>query len=401
MNRVSFNVNAERLRNQAYFFDFMNQYQPTSVTVMNAGHEFLANLLSATDGNTAIIRRQYSEAEGRQWRNVNPMDYVNDLIDGLDPRIWVYVLNEPSAHGDDLPLMLNWLINVGEILEAKGYRACLGNLGAAVWTEQEVESGLFDTYLGRLADWSEREVHYGGWHEYTGILLPFGVGFWPTEYLLNGELIQPDTWPKDLPIEKVPVFNEDGLILRMEMPHYYHLLRSSWFDIRAESVGLGTHKKFITEFGWDRMPDLTQQMPNIYTELEQMYGIPNNVKNERYATMRGPLTLRNVWAGQFPDMSFETIMDRQLTWVEEIYPKNYMGFHIFTWSYLEPTWDLKNGFDCSGLYDLHQKLILKKDIEIEKPKNKPEPKWYWEFLKKIIGWLIDKLTEVEEWLNQK
>lgn len=390
--RIGFNVLGQFLNpvQRTAYLDYAARHQPRVLTVMdNVGLAYATR--EATQGQTLVVHRQWHPQDAYLWRTMAASDYCDQITDRgrISKDIWLYVLNEPDARGDDLPDLLRWIIEVGDRLEARGYHAVLGNIGPATIEPETIESGVFETYLRRLAEWSAADQHYGGWHEYTGMLLPFGVGYWPVEYLEQPSKVQPSNWSRlnpmaarilrsqalmkvQTPPQPSPM-HQGGSEAQVESyPHYWHLLRSEWFNLWAEEQGIGRHKIVLTEFGWDRMPDLASQMPtNIYQRLEQEWGAVG------HSEIRGPRTLENVWRWYFPNWSFDEAAFRQLEWADSIYPENYVGMCLFGWMFdghidgKEKNWE-RLGYNLGDLTDLQARLI-KAGAEVPQPAPSPVP----------------------------
>ncbi len=316
---------------------------------------------NALGGKSLIVYRAFNDREDRAWRIQSAQQYANELMHPGYKHIWRYILNEPDAEGDDLKNLLKWLCDVMDILAANGYKAIVGNFGPATFEPHEIESGIFDEYLKKLGYYSDRGMHYGGWHEYTGILLPFGVGTFSRDDLQSADRVQPSRWAAKVDIKRVASYQyQEGR--STTLPPFWHFLRSTWFDIRAKAIGASVHKKLITEFGWDRMPDLAvnsmQFNPNIYDRLTSRFGIP-----APHNTIRGFASHRNVWSYYWPTWSFEEATMKQLEWADKIYPKEndefgkYVGFNLFTWSLGATDWDRDYGFNFSPLANLHGRMI--------------------------------------------
>lgn len=365
--RISFNVNGARVGDEAYFLNFVGDALPASITVMdNIG---LADRVHArSGGKTAVIHRWWHSHDGEWWRKgsryLSPADWVDTHTrDGLK-HIGRYVLNEPNGgDADGWRALTAWLIEVGRRLRDKGYWACLGNIGPGTFEADLVEQGVFDDYLRGLKE-LEPQGFTGGWHEYTAILLPFGVGRWPVSALDDRTQVQMDAWPYPVPRTRTA----DG-----KMPPHWHLRRIDWMDIRAQEIGAGVHRKDITEFGHDRMPDLTHETNHIYARLQARFGIP-----APHTDMRGPLTLKNVWAHYFPQWSFAEAWMEQAKWADAIYPEDVRALHFFTWSHGAPDWDTQYGFNLGAVRDAHKMIVeyahaQRGDAPVPLPEPEPEP----------------------------
>jgi hypothetical protein len=350
MKRMAFDVLGQFLDHQQRlaYLDFMQNHRPTTTVIMD-NVQLALDASTATEGETIVIHRKYFEREADVYDRYTPERYVKEIThDGTIPKhIWLQVLNEPGTAPKDCPKLCNWLVRVGLLLEEAGYHAVLGNIGPATVQPETIASGVFDDYLRKLADWSERGIHYGGWHEYTGIVLPFGVGYWAIDDLRSTAKMQPEWWPEIIAQIDVPA----------EPNHYWHLMRTEWFQQRAIDIGAKRHKVVLTEFGWDRMPDLTKPMPNIYEQLQAAYGATGHFE------IRGPRTLENVWRAYWPYWSYSEAVYYQLEWADRNYPADYIGFNLFCWAFdghlphKEQNWE-NLGYNFGDLVELHHLLMI-------------------------------------------
>jgi len=352
----------------------MGRYRPTTVTVMD-NVQLAYDTLTVTEGETLVIHRMWSDDDAYLWQYETPEAYADAITHNgtISRAVWLYVLNEPDTSIHRLPILLNWLCDVGDILAERGYHAILGNIGSATVQPETIEAGVFDRYLRKLGEWSETGQHYGGWHEYTGILLPNGAGYWRPGKLNEDshDAIQIEHWPEidsdDILAVRYGVLYDAQLNVPPEPDHYWHLLRSEWFNLRAEKIGATRHKIVCTEFGWDRMPDMTAGDNHIYRQLELRYGAHDHFE------LRGMRTLKNVWANYFPDWSFDRAAYEQLMWAERNYPDNYIGLDCFAWTFdghldKEQNWQAL-GYNMGDMPEL-QSLLLQTPPD---PEPIPEP----------------------------
>lgn len=379
--RLSFNVNGQRIGNKSYFLDRIKNMNLNQILIMD--NIQLANeVYELNNGKTRVDHRTWHALDG-EWWNPNspnyfpPKDYVSyATTDGLK-HIGRYILNEPKG---STPLgwldLLDWLIEVSYRLADLGYHAVVGNIGPATWEPEDVENGLFDGYLTMLSDLDSLGFR-GGWHIYTGILLPFGVSQWPLEYALDRTKVQ--IWPRDLP-QKRFIYKPDNVEYKHwlnywdrlndsakqrieaygELPRYWHIRRTDWFDIRAREIGVKVHRKISTETGHDRMGDFG----NIYEILKNRFGVP-----APYNTIRGPMTLRNVWNYYFPELSFDEVWMSQALWLDEVMPDDFVAFDFFSWTKDAPDWDKQFGFNLEARTGIHDLLI---EYAVDQPQPEPE-----------------------------
>lgn len=338
ITRVSFNINGANFPNRPYFMDFLKRLQPTTLLVMDSYD--LAISLAASLPNTKIVHRSYAHNEDRQWLDETPESYVARETAWGHFEIWRNVLNEPPI-GD--PLLMAWLVDVAQRFAEKGYKAVLGNFAVGSYEQRHVESGYFDPLLMSVYTANMYMTNmYIGVHEYTSILLPFGVGQWSFEQLYTKSDCQPEFWPTELPVKRVGA----------NLPGYWHIRRSDWLTLRAREQGWLAPQFWITESGWDALPDMGNA--GALDHFKNTYGIP-----APHTSLRGVNTLRNVWRDYFPQWSFERAAFEQLKWLNSIYPENYVGFNLFTVNGNDD-WKKDAGCDYSELYELHDLLLAEK-----------------------------------------
>jgi len=389
VDRISYNVNAANVGDKDYFLQHMAKLQPTSVLIMD-GLGLAGEVISATEGQTRVIHRTWEKKDADHWNRYTPDEYFRRVTNNGKNRrdVIYYVCNEPGPHGRDIKTMCDWFVEVGRRGEREDYHFALGNMGSAIWNPPEIESGYWDDLLGWSAHWATTGRHWLDWHEYS-IFPPYGVGYWPKEFLLDIEKVQPGNWPYwtgagayDWDWDKVKAAHAESQIRAqaVEYPPNWHILRYRWWILYAESIGIGKFKSFITECFWDRMPDLTPEENHIYDRLERKFGMPLNEYGEPYPHMRGQHTYLNVWKTYYPHLSFDEAMFMQMLWVEEVYPKDEVeGFNIFTWSEGASDWDKLHGFNMSTRRDFHRLLERERysptppPIPPDPPTPEPEP----------------------------
>lgn len=381
--RISLNIDGKRLDNKRreYVINLAKQARFNRILIMD-DFNLALEMYDQVGQYTKVDFRLWGEHDGKYWNSqlpgtyIPPSDYASIITANGHPEIGRYVLNEPVG-GSDLGwhIMFNWLEDVAKALSDRGYHAILGNIGPATWPIDAIENGVFDDYLKTLAQYQSLGFR-GGWHEYTAILLPFGVSQWPHYYLLNRNDVQ--VWPRNLPKKRIhykpdnktweewlPYWNRltneakaritrDG-----ELPHYYHIRRIDWLDLRCDEIGVARHKKVITEAGHDRLNDIPQIL---YQDLESKYGA--NGFNE----LRGPVSLAGVWRYYWPHQSFEQSWMSQAIWLDEIYDKDVEAMNFFTWSPGSNDWDKQWGFNLEPFTNLHSMMI-----EYSKEQEQPMP----------------------------
>lgn len=360
----------------------LHAYRPTVMTMMdNPG--LAVEVLEVTGGETMVIHRHYHPREGYLFTEVSAEDYAHYITYNrtLDKRLWPQVWNEPTTAPDRLPLLLQRTMEVADILNQWGYRGVLGNLGTATIQPETVASGVFDEYLTRLALWTMNNQHVAGYHEYTAILAPFGVGYWSVDELREPDKMQPENWPEITPLDVQDLMaHELGMRLNAnpfisvppEPAHYWHILRLEWLQERAELIGVGRHRYVITENFLDRMGDVNI----IYPYLEQTYGVTSDWE------IKGAPTLEKVWSSWWPQWSKGRALAEQCWWLERTYPAECIGWTLFCMcrdAHLEnkaQQWE--PGYDISDWTEFQNLMVMNRDVPahpdpLPNPDPDPEP----------------------------
>lgn len=354
--RDSFNIDYKAVTPQQkeMALNYVRLAKPTAVVVMD-GPGYAKQIHDAGGGDTISIYRRYGPPdrgwdEGYLWRHRSPQAFAEYATEGftLSKDVWVYVLNEPWAEPHEIPTLVDWVIETTQILIDRGYRAVSFNLGPGTVQPWHLETGLWDKAIRKFSEWSNRRDSNGNWrplalfgmHEYTGFLLPFGVGYIGTEDLKNPANVHPDRWPKSAPVRKLDEAHVvDGRPTRY--PKYWHINRGpAWFQLRAADIGVPMFYIVLTEFGLDRMPDMTTAMPNIYEWAQNVYGANG------HDVIRGPDSYANVWRHWWPFWSFAEALHAQSHWVNKIYNEYVLGWTWFTFSHADD-WDRQYGFNLA------------------------------------------------------
>jgi hypothetical protein len=370
--RTGFTVNGNALPDRDRLVSWVASARPTTMDVMD-GKPLALELYEVAQGETKVAHRQYDPAEGSEWKSKSAAQYVSEVTAGLDPRLYVQVLNEPAINAADLPFLLYWLMGVMYELYNRGYHGVIGNFPMGQIQQAHIESGLFDDFLSHYN-------HYRGWHvigihEYTAVTRYFGVGQWPywamtpTDYFLPPTYYHArDMWPtkEDLPVSRI-----NGAL-----PPYWHIRRADWLTIRAREIGISEDPQYwVTESGYDNMQDVGEVFP----ALVNKWGIAPG-----YDNLRGFNSLANVWAAYWPEWTFDMAAFEQEKWLhEECYPVNYIGWNNFMWC--DNEWR-RDGFDMSQNLQF-QALLVDYAAELRTPPGpdpdpEPEPPIDW---LKVIG----------------
>ncbi len=365
LRRFSFDNRGQFLgSHRAETLDFISRYKPTTVRVMD-DDDLGRDIADATGGETLVIQRRWAKNDMAFWNPALP-DYqtpeqfvAGQTLNGaMDHRFAVYALNEPGAHGEDVSRLGDWLIKVGEECTRQGYRAVLGNIGPAIYERAEIQEGRFRPYLAYLHEESEKEAgHLGGWHEYTQYFLPLGFGVYEPDDLRDPLLLQPP-WMDCQP----------------DSPRWL-LRRVEWITEDGIAHGTGDHKKAITEFGWDAMPNLAPFGLNEYFQVN--YGIPAGDNGQPYdPDYAGARTMEYVWKAWWPSWTLEEAMLAQLRHANKNYPADYVGFNLFSIGYGDH-WDLRRGMNYGTLTALQNALVEFRledaDATVEEPPVEEPP----------------------------
>lgn len=346
--RTGFTCNGNALPDRERLVAWVASARPTTMTVMD-GHELAVSFDIVSESYTKVNHRQYNPGEGGEWRYTPADVYVADLIKWGHPEIYRQVLNEPAITTDELPALITWLVQVMDLLYDAGYHGVIGNFPMGQITQAQVESGLFDPLLIKVAEKKRLDgspYHYIGIHEYTAVARYFGVGQWPywapspVDYFLSPANHEPVKWPikEDLPVSRI-----NG-----ELPPYWHVRRADWLTIRAREIGLPEDPQYwVTESGYDSMPDVGA----VYPALTDKWGIAPG-----YDNLRGFNSLANVWAAYWGnDWNFDEAAFEQEKWLhEECYPSNYVGWNNFMWT--SDHWR-RDGFDMSQNLQFQSLLV--------------------------------------------
>jgi hypothetical protein len=335
-NRISYNINAEAIPNREYATQHFVEICPSTILVMNGLWYAveLYNLLHDICG-TLVIHRGYSPLEGDEWFYRSAANFVEAWKREGHREIIRYSTNEPSFGGlrslsefvaADLELMrLAW---------ENGFRVAMGNFSVGYYQPEQINSGGFDPYLRGLIQYN----HFLAVHEYACCVLAFGVGQWSSGWLVDRTRVQPAAWPLAAALP--------DRLWDNQLPPYWYLLRSIWFLLRADYLGIERPQILVTEFGWDNLPDIKPQIE----PLRSQFGLP-----QYFNDMRGVNTYPRLWAWYWPQWTFPQAACEQLKWADSVYPEEYLGFMLFTWNTNWLQTDF-SGFANSEQYIFHDCL---------------------------------------------
>jgi hypothetical protein len=312
-------------------------------------------------GNSIIVHRTWSGHEESEFVYRPVPEVVNQWLREGYPHIVRYDTNEPSFGGNiSVEHYTSYEIELMRRAREAGFTVAVGNFGVGRIHPGWIEDGLFDGFLKAIDDYN----HILAVHEYTQTCLCFGVGVRPASIFTDREAIQPANWPQlsEVPLDfwELPAFSaqaeepygvtqlreayeEIGFTAqagRRILPPYWHLRRADWFLLRADEMGIERPRILVTEFGWDNLDDLNEWLDPL-----DHWAVESPI-------LRGVRTYRELWNWYWPHLSFDEAIYLQVGWAEYIYPRDYIGFHAFTWTQ-SGDW-LQTDF--SELYEFH-KLI--------------------------------------------
>lgn len=336
MSRIGYNINGEAVPNMAYLLEVMTSPCKTHSLVMNNLN--LAREIKRRCPDTLVVSRNYSPLEGDEWALRSPQAFVNQWIaEGRYTDIIRHSTNEPSfGRGRRIEEFVAKEIELMKLARANGFTLAMGNFSVGIYEPEDINAGLFDHYIRALNTYG----HYLALHEYAVAALPFGVGQWQTSFLLDRTRVQPASWPSALAL---PTRLWNG-----QLPPYWYLRRGDWWLLRADAIGVPRPRILLTEFGWDNLPNIKADIE----PLRAQFGI-----DRYFDDMRGVNTYQRLWPHYWPQWSFAQAACEQLLWADEIYPPEYIGFALFTWS-TNPHW-LQTDFsgqENGAMFELHDCL---------------------------------------------
>lgn len=356
--KIGYNINGQEVPNRDYLLSDIRatctrvQLVMDNLPLADAIYNILAECLP--DGvEPIVIYRDYSPQEGGECTLTTASQMVNRWIAQGYKHIIRYSVNEPVYSEATWGNCLRREIQLMQLARMHGFTVAMTNFAVGTVQPQWVESGLFDDYLRALNQYG----HYLAVHEYTSAALPFGVGLWSRECLLDPACVQPQNWatPEDLPLTRwaFPAQTDDSFGFEMlnrayqrsgytaqsvngSLPPYWHILRFVWFWIRQDEIGTARTPVLITEAPWDHLNDIE----DVLTPLEEDWAM------ERYLwDLRGVNSYERLWTQfYYPQWTHEEAALCQLIWLNRIYPDGVLGVTMFTWS-SNPMW---SNFDFSG-----------------------------------------------------
>lgn len=338
--RISYNVNAEAIPDRAYLKAHLQRLCPTTVLIMN-GMAYAVELYEALRAcGTLVAHRTYSIYEGSEWVYRAPVDIVTQWQREGHPEIVRYSTNEPSYGGNQSTE--SFVANQVELMRVArqaGFTVIIGNFSVGTVQLLDIQRGIFDPMIRAIAEYHQ----YLGLHEYTQTVLAFGTSQWARECLLDRLCVQPARWPTAAQVPMALQF--DPVSHSIDYPHYYHFRRGDWWLLRADAIGVARPKIWLTEWGWDSMSDIKPALE----PLRNAYGLTKYMRD-----LRGVNTYELLWHWYFPNWTFAQATCEQIKWGDAIYPPDYIGMNLFTWS-INPHWlhtDF-SGRENGGMFQLH------------------------------------------------
>lgn len=372
--RISYNVNGYAVPDRPYLLQHLRALQPTTVLVMD--DLILAGEVAKQLPNTIVIYRGYSSHEGSEWNYKTPQQFVErwqsdrrflDTHGYQEQRnIIFYTTNEPSFGGNySVQSFVTHLVETMRLARQAGLTIVAGNYATGMVQPEWITSGLFDPYIKALHTYG----HYHGAHEYTTPTLAFGVGQWSLECLLDAACVQPKNWAtaNQIPTaywnvaqaqSDIDGFRYFGSVVLNQfnvqsttqmLPPYWHLRRNDWFLLRADTIGVPRMRIILTECCHDFMADIRIVTDN----LKSRFGMTEYMND-----LRGVNSHERLWHEfYYPQWTFAEAIYHQLVWADSIYPPEYIGFDLFTWSrnghWLHADF---SGLENPDLYNLHRML---------------------------------------------
>lgn len=334
--RIGYNTNGEAVPDMAYFLGVVSNPCGTLQLVMN--NLALAVEIKERCPDTIVVSRNYNPQEGDEWVLSSPESRVAIWKAEGHFEIVRHSTNEPSfGRGRRLEEFVAKECELMRLARLAGITMAMGNFSVGIFEPQDINAGFFDPYLRCL----EIYGHYLALHEYAVAVLSMGVGQWQTSFLLDRNRVQPASWPL---AAALPTCWASGL------SPYWYLMRGTWFLCRADTIGVARPRILVTEFGWDNLPNIKPEIE----PLRLQFGLPQYMND-----MRGVNTYSRLWAWYWPQWSFAQAACEQLIWADSVYPPEYLGFALFTWSWYRGSFWLQTDFsgrENGAHYELHQCL---------------------------------------------
>lgn len=322
MNRLTFNANLQTLGDNEKFLRTLAAWKPQTVVLMNSISTEPTSMfqrvkaLMATWGGIVIYRR-YEDGDQHLWTKYSAPGYLDALLkdSGGQKDIWYYCLNEPYHGSDNRQNLINFVSQVIEEAVKRDMRLCVGNFAIASMSVGRDDVRVWDDMLRALGKHAGLRIGNHaqiivGTHEYTHALLPWGAAGRNPNDLTDAAKVSRDKWPTPAEVRDTPGDN-------------WHIYRTEWFLDRVRELTGKTPDVVITECFHDRMPNIETQFRDAVAGIDNLAG----------RRVKGVPTLIEYWRKVFPQWTPEKALCEQYKWAEELYPANYRGFAIFSWTH--------------------------------------------------------------------
>lgn len=259
--------------------------------------------------------------EGRYWSETTPEQYIERIgFNNTQKDIILAVAQD--AYGIDkssLRLMVDWITEVTELLIKEQRKVVVGNFPHAKIELHELMNGAYDKLI-RIASENIGNV-WLGFKEYSGIILPFGIGY---RYDELKEIVPFSKW--DL-LSKELVDEKMWIDTQYNIEHFdkslQNLMRHTWIYERCRELNLEYPRVLIVGTGWERVPSMAEGQNHIFDALQKRYNTP---------FLRGANSLEKVWDFYFPNITphYNRIF-RQMFWADNIFHSYCDGLAFNTW----------------------------------------------------------------------
>ena len=357
--RIGVQANPDAMDRGA-FLAWLDRARPNSVVIFH-DLDFAWQVYQHAGGTVNVTWRQWPY-DGNIWQSIDPAVQCQQWHDLNRPGLRFMAPNEPNVRD---PNFLDWTVRLMNACAALNVPVDVFNASVGTYQPEDVNSGLFDAMLRGLA--THHDLMRMDVHEYNaGLLLANTSGALPSDALLDRNRVQPASWPQSIQFSRYA----DG-----SLPANWFVFRFSWFNIRAQQIGVQLPRIFMAEYGIDRVP--TYESPVNYLDALQAQsgGIApfavaqaqqappawlqqywDSVRLRLYGStfstqsvttkLFGAQTYRNAWRWYYPAWTWETAYAAQLRAAEGFLPDNVEAVCLFFWEEGGP-WQ-QAGFDVSA-----------------------------------------------------
>jgi hypothetical protein len=370
LSRLSMNVNADAIGNESRFFEVLMAWKPHAILVMNRlngadpNNMVMRIMYRQQQWNGIVIYRPYEKGvEGAIWRYRSPQGHINHLLTFGTKEVWFEVGNEPRpSDPKEVKVMCKWYRDFAKLAVEYGLRVVFPAFATGNFQKSEIDSGLIDDLLWAVIEHAERRINGHSQvcldaHGYVHGGLPVHVDGQDPNKLVDSAAMQPP-WKT-----ATDIFDENTA-------DNWLLTRELWMWERAQKLKPGVlFDMHLTEFAFDRMPNIEQQFPQLTAKIDEMagkriYGIP---------------TLWEYWRKIWPQWTPPRALCEQFLWVETIYPPHVKSFCIFTWSVGTEWTPGYNISDATEFLNLWPSYAAK--LQPQRPPDEPtlpqptDPRW--------------------------